>query len=131
MKIILRILALFIAAAVFTTALFVLHLLVQHASDLASVARRPPFIISFAGWALILLLGPFAAVQLWRLRPSGRIATMALLASAVCYYLTGLIFLRSPNAQPGPIILYITCNLAVFILLCFPAARRLCAGQQT
>jgi hypothetical protein len=129
MKILLRIVALLVAVAVLATALFVFHLLQHDTFELVGIARRPLAIMSFTGWALILGLGPFAAVQLWRLKRSGRIATMALLASATCYYLISLLFLRSPHSRPGVLILYIACNAAVFLVLCLPAARRVCSAH--
>ncbi len=38
------------------------------------------------GWVLVLIGGPFAAVQLWRLKPSGRTVTIIILANAAIYY---------------------------------------------
>jgi hypothetical protein len=44
------------------------------------------------GWLLTLSVGPFAVVQLWRLRESGRKSSLFLSAFAFAYYATGLLY---------------------------------------
>ena len=126
MKVLLRMLALLVAFAVVATALFVRRILMHHGPQIG-LARHPLAIITFLRWAMILLIGPFAAIQLWRLKSSGRTATMILLATAMCYYLMGFLFFRAPSARPGMIVLSILCNATVFVFLCIRSVRKLCS----
>src|SRR3972149_5446841 len=52
-------------------------------------------LLTVLGWLLTLLVGPFAAVQLWRLRPSGRRVTRFLVLSLGLLVRIGCLFLIS------------------------------------
>ena len=45
--------------------------------------------LTIAGWAIALVLGPVATVQLWRFRQSGRRAGIVLFGLWLGYYLVG------------------------------------------
>src|SRR6266852_7853594 len=49
------------------------------------------------GWLLILIAGPFASVQLWRLRRIGLYASAVLSGFFLAYYFAGFLFLRAHN----------------------------------
>jgi hypothetical protein len=51
------------------------------------------------GWILILTGGPFAAVQLWRFRPSGRVVAIVLFANAALYYSVGASLFAKPGSD--------------------------------
>jgi hypothetical protein len=71
------------------------------------------------GWLVTLIAGPIAAIQLWRLRASGRLAGVALFGFGVAYYLLGSAALRAPEAPWQPIfaaLLYFAVPLCVLVL---------------
>lgn len=51
------------------------------------------------GLILILIGGPFAAVQLWRLRPSGRVVAVVLFANAALYFTVGAWLFAEPASE--------------------------------
>src|SRR5918994_5457342 len=55
--------------------------------------------LTIVGWVIALLVGPVAAVQLWRFRQSGRRAGIILFGYGLAYYVVGLLALRSPEAS--------------------------------
>jgi hypothetical protein len=78
------------------------------------------------GWLLILIAGPVAAVQLWRLRRTGLYASAILSGFFAAYYFAGLLFLRAHNVPLNPLLVYVAFNGVVVVLLASPAARRAC-----
>jgi hypothetical protein len=78
------------------------------------------------GWLLTLSVGPFAVVQLWRLRESGRKLSLCLSAFAFAYYAAGLLFYRGPGAEAGKIAVPILGNLLLSLLLVSAPVRRVC-----
>lgn len=80
------------------------------------------------GWLLLLVAGPFASVQLWRLRRTGLYTAAILSGFFVAYYFAGLLFffLRAHNALLWPIVGAIIFNGVLVVLLASPAARRSC-----
>ena len=78
------------------------------------------------GWMLILTAGPFASVQLWRLRRIGLYAAGTLSGFFLAYYFAGLLFLRAHNVPLSPILAYVVFNGVLVVLLASPAARRFC-----
>jgi CHASE2 domain-containing sensor protein len=78
------------------------------------------------GWLLLLVAGPFASVQLWRLRRTGLYATAILAGFFLAYYFAGILFLRAHNAPFGPIVAAVVFNGVLIVLLASPAARRSC-----
>ena len=57
--------------------------------------------LTIVGWAIALVVGPAAAVKLWRFRPSGCRAGIILFGYGLAYYVVGLLALRSPGPPPG------------------------------
>lgn len=84
-------------------------------------------VMTFVGWAVTLILGPFTAVQLWRLKESGRIAGLILFACGALYYLAGLLWLRAPEAQSGQIVVAVIAYTVPVVILALPSARRACS----
>jgi hypothetical protein len=78
------------------------------------------------GWLLTLSVGPFAVVQLWRLREIGRKLSLFLSAFAFAYYATGLLFFRGPGAETAKIAVPILGNLFLSLLLVSSPVRRVC-----
>lgn len=78
------------------------------------------------GWLLILTAGPFASVQLWRLRRVGLYATAILAGFFLAYYFAAILFLRAHNAPFGPIVAAVVFNGVLIVLLASPSARRSC-----
>jgi hypothetical protein len=78
------------------------------------------------GWLLTLSVGPFAVVQLWRLRESGRKSSLFLSAFAFAYYAAGLLFFRGPGAETANIAVPILGNLFLSLLLVSSPVRRVC-----
>lgn len=126
MRIALRIIAAFIAVAVAFTLWFAIWF--------SSSGRMPLLLrgdmigsLTILGWLLTLLVGPYAVVQLWRLRSRGRYAAATLVGFAVVYYVIGGIWLREPNAPATPIVAAGTVNLALLLVLLSGPARRACS----
>lgn len=78
------------------------------------------------GCLLILIVGPFASVQLWRLRRVGLYAASILSGFLTVYYFAGLLFLRAHDVVFMPILAYVVFNGVLVVLLASPAARRSC-----
>lgn len=71
------------------------------------------------GWLVTLIAGPVAAVQLWRLKASGRVAGVAVFGYGAAYYALGGWVLREPEAPWQPIalaLLYFAVPLCVLPL---------------
>jgi hypothetical protein len=83
-------------------------------------------VITMLGWVLALAVGPFAVVQLWRLKESGRRASLLLASFALIYYAAGLVFLRGPGAETAQIAIPIIGNLLLSLLLASSPVRRVC-----
>ena len=76
-------------------------------------------------WAVILIVGPVAAVQLWRLRRIGLSATALLGALWLVLALAGL-FLRTPGKPVESFIPSVLIGVVLLALVISPAARRAC-----
>jgi len=83
-------------------------------------------VLTLAGWILTVLVGPFAALQLWRLRPSGRRATAFLAACATIYYALGLVFFRGPGTKVAVVVFMVAFNAAAVAFLLSGPARVQC-----
>ena len=59
--------------------------------------------LTIVGWVVALVVGPVAAVQLWRFRESGRRAGIILFGFGLLYYVIGLFALRASSASVGQI----------------------------
>lgn len=81
--------------------------------------------LTFGGWAITLVAGPLAAVQLWRFRESGRRAGIVLFGSGFMYYTAGLLGLRSPEASVWQIVGAAATFALPLIVLLLPHTRML------
>ena len=83
-------------------------------------------LLTVLGWLLTLLVGPFAAVQLWRLRPSGRRVTAFLAAYTTIYYAAGLVFFPGPGAKVAVVVFMLAISAAASVFLLSGHARVQC-----
>ena len=121
----LRALALLIAASVVLTVMFVIQF-ARH-GGLQSLRATGAFaVMTFAGWIATLLIGPFAAIQLLRLRNSGRIAAAVFFGMLALYYAVGALVYRSPDAPVMPIAITALSAAACMGILLTPLARHVC-----
>ena len=126
MPILLRIVAAIAAVSViFTIALIVM--LVGPRGLRPLLETGPLGIFTLVGWVITLAAGPIAAVRLWQLRQSGRLAGLVLFGFGILYYVAGLIWLRAPEAQTTQILMAVAGYSVPFIILAVPAARRACS----
>jgi hypothetical protein len=87
-------------------------------------------VATMVGWAITFIVGPFATVQLLRVRNSGRMAGIVLFGFMLLYYACGLLLFRSRDA-PGEPILYLCGFLVVIVVvLLVPPARRACIAAE-
>jgi hypothetical protein len=122
MRILLRLIAIFIAVAVALTCLSIVQFAFR--GGLRALLRSPALgFATIAAWLIILTAGPVAAVQLWRLRRVGLVVAATLCGTAFTYYVVGLLFLRTPEAPLTPIFGAIVVNGLLLALLLSPAAR--------
>lgn len=70
-----------------------------------------------------LVVGPVAAVQLWRFRESGRRAGIVLFGFGLAYYVVGLIALRAPDASVAQIVVAATIFAVPLLVLLSRRAR--------
>jgi len=125
-KIVLKIIAVIDALAVLRT----VAMIVQFASTarLAALIRSGAFgITTLAAWFLILVAGPIASVQLWRLRRIGLYVAASLCALALAYYLFWYLANRGPELRIAPLLTPIVGNAFILALLLSPSARRVCS----
>jgi uncharacterized membrane protein YhaH (DUF805 family) len=83
-------------------------------------------VLTLTVWILTVLVGPFAVVQLWRLRPSGRRATALLTAFTTVYYASGLVFFRGPGTQVAVVVCMAVISAAASVFLLSGPARVQC-----
>ena len=126
MRAVLRIIALFAAAAVAGTLWFVAALIAS--GGLGSlIASRLLGGLTIFGWLLAVVAGPVTAVQLWRFKETGRRAGIVLFGYSVAYYLAGLLVLRGPDASVWQIGVAASTFALPFGLLLSRRAREICA----
>jgi hypothetical protein len=85
--------------------------------------------VTILAWVLVIAVGPFAAIQLWRLRESGRKASLLLATSALLYYLVTGLLLRGPGPVSPKLWVAITGNATLVAILLSSPARRICQHQ--
>ena len=126
MKLVLRSIGVLAAISVILTAIFIIRF---GARGLHALAATGTFgVITVLGWLVTFVAGPIAAVQLIRVRNSGRRAALALFGSIFAYYVTGLFVYRQPDAPRTPIVWFcILLSVVIGVLLSSPA-RRTCIG---
>lgn len=84
--------------------------------------------VTLLGWAAMLVVGPFASVQLWRLRKSGWWSATFLVGLAVLYYFLGAVLFRAPNAPLSSVLVAGGANLFFLVVLLSPQARNACSA---
>ena len=90
-----RMLALLIAATVVITLLLLARAGVARVGSLAQ--SGPAGVAMLVNWAVTLLVGPFAIVQLLRLKNSGRIAGAIVFGTMTLYYAATAAILGDPG----------------------------------
>jgi hypothetical protein len=118
-----------VAGYTFLTVLFTMGLLIriwQQRGFLPLLRSGSLGIASVIGWAFTIVAGIPAAVLLWRMRNSGRIATAIVLGSIGLYYLLGLAFFRKPDSSYGTILFDIVFSGALVSVILSPAPARTC-----
>jgi hypothetical protein len=74
-----------------------------------------------------IVLGPYSAAQLFRLRRHGRASALVVWAVVFAYYLAGYLWYRSGALSTPYVALYVVASGALVALLLSPAARKACA----
>ena len=116
MRLLIRLVAILAAWSVLGTLWFVVAF-TQHGGTL-SLSSNPLGLLTLVGWLITFSAGPVAAVQLWRLRASGRIAGLVLFGYGLAFYAVGLVWLRAPEASVPQILLgMVTFALPICVLL--------------
>lgn len=125
--IVLRLVATLAVLSVMTTAVFVFRI---GAAGLEALLVTGTFgLITIIGWAVTLAVGPVAAIQLYRLRPSGRIAAAVLFGTMLVYYIVGLFAFRESEAPATPVVALCVLLSALVGLVLSPAAKRCCTVE--
>ena len=97
-------------------------------SRLAALIGSGAFgVTTIAAWCLILVAGPVASVQLWRLRRIGLYVAASLCAFALLYYLVGYAANRGPELRLASLVVPILGNSVALALLLSPYTRRVCS----
>ena len=87
-------------------------------------------VLTIIGWVLTLIVGPVAAVQLWRFRESGRLTGVIVFGYGLAYYVVGFFALRTPEASVGQIAgAAIMCAVPLIVLLS-PRTRAIFAANR-
>ena len=133
MRIVLRIVALVSAFTVLGTIWFIVA--VPGIRNAIAFATSGAFgALTALGWVVSLVAGPIAAVQLWRLRPDGRRAAIAVFGYGFAYYVLGLLIFRDPAAPLFPILLAVISFGIPLAIVLSKRARQVCsagAGRPT
>lgn len=126
-RVLLRGVALLSALSVLLTAAF----LVRFGSrGIAALHATGIFgMVTLLGWLITFIAGPIAAVQLFRLRQSGRIAAAVLFATMLVYYVVGLLAFRQPGAPRLHVVALSAFLCALLTIVLSPAARRACSSK--
>jgi hypothetical protein len=88
-------------------------------------------VLTIVGWVITLVMGPIAAVQLWRFRETGRRAGIIMFGYGLAYYLIGALGLRSSEASIGQIVIAATIFALPLIVLLSPRTRLLFAAVKS
>jgi hypothetical protein len=123
-RLMMRMLALLIAACI---AIVILLLMRSGVTRLRSLLQTGPAGISMlVNWAVTLLAGPFAFIQLLRLRNSGRLAGALVFGVMTLYYLGNAFLFRDPGDPLLPVAFTALVTGACTAMLLIPAAREAC-----
>lgn len=130
MRLLIRIVAVLAAVSVLGTAWFV--------AAFAAAGGLPALLTSgllggltIVGWVIALVVGPVAAVQLWRFRQSGRRAGIILFGYGLAYYVVGLLALRSPEASTWHIFVAAVMFALPLAVLLLPRTRPVFAAAKS
>lgn len=130
MRTFLRVIAVLISLQIAHTVLFIWRM--ASLGGIGELSRGGVFgLTTILGWLLTLSVGPFAAVQLWRLRESGRRSSLLLSSFALAYYAAGLLFFRGSGAETARIAVPIVGNLLLSVLLVSSPVRRVCQNPES
>ena len=128
-RILLKIVAIFIGFSTISTLALVWRF--WHFGGIKVLAASGAFGWStILGWALTLALGPFATIQLWRLRRAGRLSALVLLGYCVYYDVLGWMLSRPRGIGPT-LFLRIAFYGLLAALLLLPSAREACSEKST
>lgn len=123
MRALIKTIAVFVAVSVLATMWFIVAITAN--GSLPSLFDAGALgVLTLAGWAVSLVAGPIAAVQLWRLRKSGRTAGLIFFGSGLAYYVLGVLWLRAPEASIKMIVVAILVFAVPFAILLSPPAWR-------
>ena len=128
MRTVLRLIAVLAGFSVVVTIIFIFRF--GWARIEALLATGTLGALTIVGWLVTLIAGPMAAIQLFRLRESGRIAAAVFFGSMLIYYVVGLLAFRQPEAPTAPIVTLCVVLMALVIILLSSAAKRACTSQQ-
>ena len=129
MKVLLKIIALLVGIAVILTLLQVMQF--SRGGDIAILTRSAFGIITLISWLIILMCGPIAAVQLWRLRRVGLYLSAMLSGLAFVYYVGGLVMSRGHGVLLKPLLIAVIANGVVVAILLSPKALLTCGARNS
>ena len=127
MRIVLRLIALLAALSVVQT-LWFLVMIVAPGGFRGLTPTSVLGALTFIGWIVTLIAGPITAIQLWRLRDSGRRAGVLMFGAGSAYYLGGLT-IRTPEAPIGPILIAVVCFVVPLSVLLSRRAKQVTGGH--
>jgi hypothetical protein len=127
MRTVLRLIAVLAGLSVAQTVIFIVRFGLKGVEALLATGVFGA--LTIAGWLVTFIAGPWAAIQLFRLRQTGRIAAAVVFGTMLIYYLVGLAF-RKPEAPAAPIVTLCVASMALVIVLLSPAAKRACTSQR-
>lgn len=93
-----------------------------------SVASGAFGALTTVGWLVSLVAGPIAAVQLWRLKESGRRAAIVVFGYGLAYYVVGLLVFRDPDAPLVPIVLAVISFAIPLAIVLSGRAKQACSA---
>ena len=124
MRFTLRMLALLVGASVIFTIIPVAR---AGSAGVAKLAASGTFgIVTIVAWAITVVVGSFAAIQLLRLKNSGRLAAAFVFALMAIYYLAGAFVFRDPGEPWVPIAITAALAAACMVMLLLPMAKYVC-----
>ena len=129
MRIILRIFAIIVWLAIIFNLLLLWR--IWRAGTFALMVTGPLGLFTVLGWALIIAVGPFAAVQLWRLRENGRRASLLLSGYTLLYYFAMGLSFQQQHLATSKVWLWAGANAYFVMVLLSPTARRACRADQS
>ncbi len=128
MKLILRLISVLTTIAVLWTIFFIIR--IYSSGGMTAMMKDIRLALpTIFGWLMSLLLGPFASIQLWRLKNSGRVATVFLVTYSILYYTYGFLISPQRGSQVTSLLSMIFVNLLMLIFLILPVTKNKCASH--